>query len=84
MVNQAFCTLGKVWLAWFENQRSLVVQPGLHPGKPWFNQAFGAREFTAFSQDERLKQIIWPRDETCACCEEEKILHFVRTEINFP
>ena len=43
MVNQAFCTLGKVWLAWFENQRSLVVQPGLHPGKPWFNQAFGAR-----------------------------------------
>ena len=23
----------KVWL----------VQPGLHPGKPWFNQAFGAR-----------------------------------------
>ena len=44
MVNQAFCTLGKVWLTWFENQRSLVVQPGLHPGKPWFNQAFGARE----------------------------------------
>ena len=44
MVNQAFCTLGKVWLVWFENQRSLVVQPGLHPGKPWFNQAFGARE----------------------------------------
>ena len=42
MINQAFCTLGKVWLAWFENQRSLVGQPGLHPGKPWLNQAFGA------------------------------------------
>ena len=26
----------KVWL----------VQPGLHPGKPWFNQAFGARSVT--------------------------------------
>ena len=25
----------KVWL----------VQTGLHPGKPWFNQAFGAREY---------------------------------------
>ena len=24
---------GKVWL----------VQPGLHPGKPWFNRAFGTR-----------------------------------------
>ena len=30
---QACLKSGKVWL----------VQPGLHPGKSWFNQAFGER-----------------------------------------
>ena len=40
----------KVWL----------VQPGLHPGKPWFNQAFGARElYVQWHHSIRVKTFKW-------------------------
>ena len=45
----------KVWL----------VQPGLHPGKPWFNQAFGAREtFTNFTKIAEVTIILLAKRET--------------------